>query len=90
VALQINDQVVRLNPESTRFLQPETRSDNSLTMRVAAREAASWAPIFSTVMEAQENRRTTLFIIEEDGEIRFRRISEAISSPAAEPTARED
>jgi len=78
IALQINDQSIRLSPESSDHLQPGSRSDSSLAMRVAVREAADWELLFSTVLEDRDNRRLTLLVEESNGEIELRKFSEPV------------
>jgi len=81
VAVQINNEVMRIPPEGADHLRPAPRPDNSLTMRIAVREAASWELFFSTVLEDRKNSRLTLFIEESEGKINLRRFSESLTVP---------
>ena len=83
IALQVNDRTARIDSGEKYSTDPEPRPDNSLVMRVAARQASDWKMVFSTVLEAKTNRRTTLFIFDSGDEIRFRRFSEALPPPAS-------
>lgn len=78
VALQLNNESIRLSPNSSDHLRAGNRPDSSLVMRVAVREAVDWELLFSTVLEHRENRRLTLLVQESDGEIKLRKFSEPI------------
>lgn len=78
VAFQINEQTNRVPARSIKNIKPDVRSDNSLTLRVAVREASNWKLLFSTVMEAPEGMRITLIVEESKGQIHVRRFSERV------------